>query len=273
MILGILPQPTRVNFKRFPTYLQKFGIDKTNSSIDRAAKKGIPVTPLSVENAERFRKRINSIEQADQTGSTTRITGPIKSALDSEFDIAAKALEASGSEDIARAAKNARNSHIALKTEFDEKGIVDRLTAESNRKSRIPKIEESQVYSKLIAKSTPIEQFDRLISSLDRAGSKGKLAKNSMKSQMILDLVDSGFAAGSRKIKGERIFGASAFNKRFDQIEPKLKSLMSKQEFARLKKARDVSKNLVPPSGAIPKGSAGLFIDSLNNPWNICHAR
>lgn len=251
-------------FQAMSNLLTEFGVDKTNSSIDRAAKQGIPVTPLSVENAERFRKRLNAIEQADQTGTTARIIGPIKSALDSEFDLAAKALEESGSEDIARAAKNARNSHIALKTEFDEKGIVDKLISSSSRKSKIPKIESSNVYSKLIANSTPIEQFDSLLSSLDRAGSKGKLAKNSIKSKMILDLIDSGFAAGSRKIKGENVFGASAFNKRFDQLEPKLRSIMSKQEISKLNKIRDISKDLVPPSGAIPKGSSGFFIDALN---------
>ena len=251
-------------FKAVSDLLTEFGIDKTNASIGRMESQGIPITPLSVENAERFRKRLNAIEQADNTGSTSRITGPIKTQLDSEFDIAAKALEANGSEDIARAAKNARNSHIALKTEFDEKGIVDRLTANASRGSKVPKIEESQVYSKIIANSTPIEQFDSLITSLDRAGSKGKLAKNSIKSRMILDLIDSGFAAGSRKIKGERVFGGNAFSKRFAQIEPKLKSLMSESEFARLSKIKEISKDLTPPSGAIPKGSAGLFIDTMN---------
>ena len=251
-------------FQAISNLLTEFGVDKTNLSVERAIKQGIPIEPLSVSNAERFRKRLNAIEQADPTGATSRITAPLKAAMDSEFDIAAKALEASGSEDIARAAKNARNSHIALKTEFDEKGIVDRLTANASRKSNIPKIEDSQVYSKLIASNTPIEQFDRLVFSLDRAGSKGKTAKNSIKSQMVLDLIDSGFGAGSRKIKGEKVFGASAFNKRFDQIEPKLKSIMSPVEFSRLKRARAISADMVPPSGAMPKGSAGLFIDLVN---------
>lgn len=252
-------------FQAISNLLTEFGIDKTNASVSRLSKQGIPITPLSVENAERFRKRLNSIEQSDQTGNTARITGPIKESMDSEFDLAAKALEESGSEDIARAAKNARQSHIALKTEFDQKGLVDRLVSTSGRGSRVPKIEESQVYTKLIANNTPIEQFDSVIKSLDRAGSKGRLAKNSIKAQMVLDLIDSGFAAGSRKIQGNRVFGATAFNKRFDQLKPKLESVMSKQDIARLDKIRNISENLVPPSGALPKGSAGFFIDALSN--------
>jgi hypothetical protein len=81
---------------------------------------------------------------------------------------------------------------------------------------------------------------------------------------MVLDLVDSGFQAGSRKIQGERVFGANAFAKRFDDLEPKLKSLMSDQEFTKLKAMRNDAEDLMPPAGAVPKGSAGFFIDALN---------
>lgn len=251
-------------FQAISTLLGEFGVDATPSTQARLANQGINVTPLSVANAERFRVRLNNIESADPTGNTARITGPIKRALDEEFDIAAKALEAQGSEDVARAAKNARQSHIALKTEFDEKGMVDRLIAPSRRGSQVPKIEESQVYTKLVANSTPIEQFDSVVKSLDRAGSKGRMAKNAIKSQMVLDLIDSGFNAGSRKVQGDRIFGTTAFNKRFDQLKPKLKSVLSKEEFARLEKLRKNTEDLVPPSGSLPKGSAGFFIDALN---------
>lgn len=90
----------------------------------------------------------------------------------------------------------------------------------------MPSIEESQVYSKLVAKSTPIEQFDKVIKSLDRAGGRGRFAKNSMKAEFILDLMDSGYGASSRKIQGERTFGANAFVKRYDQLEPKLKKYL-----------------------------------------------
>ena len=250
-------------FKAISGLLSEFGLDSTPASIARMSKAGIDITPLSVANAERFRKRLNNIEAADQTGSTSRITGPLKNSLDDEFDIASRALEVNGIPSVSKAAKEARQSHIALKTEFDEKGIVDQLTRTKGRQSSIPNVETSNVYSKVISPSTSIEQVDGLMKSLKRAGSKGKSAINTMRAEVMLDLIDSGFNAASRKIKGQRTFGANAFGKRFDKLEPKLKSILSPMEFAKLNRMRKNAEDLVPPSGAVPKGSAGFFIDSL----------
>lgn len=244
--------------------LNEFGFDLTDEGIRKAAQGGYDIDPLSVSNIEEFRQGLNAIERADQTGATKVIIGPLKDSLDAEFDLASKALQEGGSPDVARAAKEARQSHAALKTEFDEKGLTKQLIDTKGYQSRLPKIEESQVYNKLAAKSTPIENFDRVVKSLDRAGTKGKRAKSQIKSQMVMDLLDSGFSAKSRKIDGEQIFGANAFATRFDSLEPKLKSIMSDSEFNKLKKLRDDANDLIPPSGALPKGSAGFFIEALD---------
>lgn len=251
-------------FSAIDGLMNEFGFDLTDEGIKKAAKGGYDIEPLSVSNIEEFRQAINRIEQADQTGATKNITGPLKSALDDEFDIASKALQEGGSPDVARAAKEARQSHAALKTEFDEKGLTKQLIDTKSFQSRLPKVEDSQVYSKLVAKATPIESFDRVVKSLDRAASKGKRAKNQIKSQMVMDLLDSGFSAKSRKINGEQVFGANAFASRFDALEPKLKSILSDSEFKKLSKLRADAKDLIPPSGAMPKGSAGFFIEALD---------
>lgn len=244
--------------------ISEFGLDLSDESIKNAARNGIEIQELTVSNAERMRKRLNNIEKSDQTGNTARFTGPMKDALDSEFDLASKALQENGSPDVARAAKEARQSHSALKTEFDEKGLTSQLIENKSYQSRIPKVEESQVYNKLITSSTPIESFDRVVASLNRAGTKGKRAKSQIQSQMIIDLLDSGFSAKSRKINGEQVFGANAFASRFDKLEPKLKSIMEPEQFKRLKKLRSDANDLIPPSGALPKGSAGFFIEALD---------
>ena len=244
--------------------IAEFGLDLSDEALKGAAKEGIEIQELSVSNAERMRKRLNNIEKSDPTGNTSRFTGPMKDALDSEFDLASKALQENGNPDISRAAKEARQSHAALKTEFDEKGLTSQLIDNKSYQSKLPKIEESQVYAKLVTDSTPIESFSRVIKSLDRAGTRGSKAKNQIKAQMVMDLIDSGFNASTRKIKGERVFGANAFAKRFDKLEPKLKSIMTDTEFKQLSKLRNDANDLVPPSGAMPKGSAGFFIEALN---------
>lgn len=240
--------------KALTNLLAEFGLGR---SID-----GVPVEQLTVSNFERFRKRLNAIEKSDKEGNTSRIIGPIRKAADAEFEVAAKALEQSGKPDVALAAKNARLSHVAYKTEFDDKSMVSQLIADKSFNSRIPSIEESQVYSKLVAKSTPIEQFDRVVKSLRKEGAKGDFALRTIKSEMVLDLLDSSYNAASRTIQGERVFSGSAFSKRFDQLEPKLKKAFTPEEFSRLKAMRKQAEDLVPPSGAIPKGSAGFFIDA-----------
>lgn len=244
--------------------LNEFGFDLTDEGIKKAAKGGYDIEPLSVSNIEDFRKSLNAIEKADQTGTTSTIIGPLKSALDNEFELASKALQENGAPDVARAAKEARQSHTALKTEFDEKGLTKQLIDTKGYQSKLPKIEESQVYSKLVAKATPVESFDRVVKSLDRAGNKGKRAKAQIQSQMVMDLLDSGFSAKSRKINGEQVFGANAFATRFDVMEPKLKAIMTEAQFNKLKKLRNDANDLIPPSGALPKGSAGFFIEALD---------
>lgn len=261
-------------FKAISGLLSEFGLDASPASIERMRKGGIDITPLSVANAERFRKRLNNIEAADQTGSTSRITGPLKDALDTEFNMASRALEVNGSPSVSRAAKEARQSHIALKTEFDEKGIIDQLTRTKGRQSSIPNVEESNVYNKVVSPSTSIEQVDKLVKSLERAGSKGKIAIRTMRAEVMLDLIDSGFNAASRKVKGQRTFGANAFGKRFDKLEPKLKAILSPSEFSKISKMRKNAEDLIPPSGAVPKGSAGFFIDSLEKMgvWSLVNS-
>lgn len=244
--------------------IAEFGLDLSDEGVKNAARSGADIQELSVANAERMRKRLNNIEKSDPTGNTARFTGPMKDALDSEFDLASKALQENGSPDVARAAKEARQSHAALKTEFDEKGLTSQLIDNKSYQSRIPKVEESQVYAKLVTSSTPIESFTRIVKSLDRAGTRGSKAKNQIKAQMVMDLIDSGFNASTRKIKGERVFGANSFAKRFDKLEPKLKAIMSDAEFSKLSKLRKDANDLVPPSGAMPKGSAGFFIEALD---------
>lgn len=243
--------------------LAEFGIDKSLEAKAHLDRHGIEVRPWSVKTNEALRKRINNIIDSDQTGNTARVLGPIKKAIDAEFESAAKALEAGGVEDVARAAKQARLANREFKVEMDDAGMVKQLIDTKGKQNNIPKIEDSNVYAKLVAKSTPIEQFKNVVSSLGRAASKGKTAIGQIKSRMILDLVDSGFGAKSRKIKGENVFGANAFASRFDDMKPKLEAIFTKAEMQKLNDLRKNAKDLTPPAGTTPKGSAGFFIDAL----------
>lgn len=221
------------------------------------------IEPLSVANFERFRKRLNNIAKSDISGETQRVVAPIKKALDDEIDVVTKSLIQKGAPEVSELAKDARNAHIALKTEFDPKALTDRLVASKARGSNTPKFEESQVYQQLSSKSTPVEQFDNVVKSLGETA-QGKKAIADIKNRMLLDIIDSAYGGGSRKIGGERTFGSKAFQNKFSDLKPKLEKVFSPAEMKRLDNMNKIAESIQVPSGAVPKGSAGLFVETLN---------
>ena len=244
--------------------LNEFGIIDP-SDIEGFLKSGGDIEPLNLGNFEDFRKILVDIEKADQSGTMSRIIIPIKKALDEEIDIASKSLEGVGGE-IAEAAKEARRSHIALRTEFDQAKMTSKLIDSVKRGSSKAKIEGSQVMDKLMAKATPIEEVDRVLESLRKAGPDGHRAIREMQGRAVLDLLDSAFTAQSRQVAGTRVFGATPYSKQFEKLRPKLESLFKgdKAGFKRLENVYKIAQDIIPPNAAIPKGSAGFLIDALS---------
>lgn len=223
---------------------------------------GEDINPLSIKNYESMRQELNEIVKADP--SMAVVVNPIKKALDDTMDDAMEAIIKSGNPNISETAKEARRAFIALKTEFDDKAMTDILIQPKARWSSTPKVEQSQVYQKLMANSTPVEQFDNVITSLKKEGAQGSKALNDMKAKMMLDIVDSAFSASSRQIDGVPVFGAAAYQKALENMRPKLEKVLSKQELKRLENLDTIAKAVQPPSGAVPVGSAGFFVDVLN---------
>jgi len=217
---------------------------------------------LSIGNFERFRKRLNAIERMDQSGQIKLATGPLKRALDSEITIITDSLIKHGGPKISQMAKDARKSHIALMTEFDPKAMTSKLI-DNKRNSNVANTENSQVYQSLTSKSTSIEQYNQVIDSLNKSGNSGKKAIADLKNRLILDVIDSAYGAGTRKIKGQRTFGSAAYKKAIDNLRPKMEKVFGKAEMTRIDNIYDIAERIQTPSGAVPKGSAGFFIDVM----------
>lgn len=246
--------------------LVEFGVNRSNEALEAAAKSGVKpesIKPLSLSNFESFRKRLNNIVAADRTGAIANIAGPIKQALDEEVDMMAKVLEISPIEEVAKAAKDARRAHAALKTEFDDKAITAKLTDRASWGSNEPKVYASQVYQQVMAKSTPIEQTNKLIKSLNNSGPAGKLAINELRGQAVLDLLDSAMKAKSNKINGQLIFNGNAFAQAFTKNEAKIKALFAGDDAAmkRLENMVARAKDITPAARMTPKGSADVNMD------------
>lgn len=245
--------------------LVEFGIKQEEEVVADALKRGIKPQALGLDNFESFRKRLNNIERSDISGAISNITGPIKRALDDEIDLASRALEGAGG-DIAQTAKAARKANALYKTEFDQAKITSKLIDSVKRGSTQPKIEASKAYDKVMAKGAPIEDLQRVLESLGKEGALGERAIKELQGKAVLDLVDSAFSAQSRQIQGSRVFGATPYSKQFEALKPKLDILFAnnKGDLNRLNNLYNRAQDIIPPSGAVPKGSAGYFIDALN---------
>lgn len=246
--------------------LVEFGVLRDNQALEMAAKSGIrpeDIKVLGLDNQESFRKRLNLIAASDKSGAISNIIGPIKNALDNEVDEMSKALELSPNQNVAEAAKAARRANIALKQEFDAKSITSKLIDRASWGSNEPKVYASKVYQTIMANSSPIEQTKALVSSLEKAGSTGRIALKEMRGQAVMDLLDSAMKAQSNKINGQYIFNGNNFAKAFDANKEKI-ALLFKDDQQAYKKLQNIvarSRDITPSARMTPKGSADVNMD------------
>lgn len=244
--------------------LTKYGLKEPT---EKAIEAGFEPVPLTIANSERFRKTLNAISRGDQTGAVNVAIGPIKEALDSELDELAGVLKAQGvSAEIFEPLKQARKTVRQIKTEFSPQSLIGRII--DVKKDGVTQITEaSKVYDKIIGKATPVEGVRGIMKSLAKSP-KGEQTIASLQATTIFDLIDAGFGTESRKISGIKTFNPIAFKRRLKSIGPaKLKAIFRNNPEA-LKKINNIDKissELVPPAGAVPKGSASVILDLMNN--------
>jgi hypothetical protein len=244
--------------------LVKYGIKPAAEGVE------VATTPLNIENVERFRKTLNSIERSDQTGASSVAIGPIKRALDDELELMTEAGVGIPPA-LRETLKQARTAVRQEKTEFSPQAIAGRLSG-LKRDGVTPIIEASRVAPKLLGPSGTKEDLLRTMQTLSKAGDKGKQAIGDLQSTAILQIMDNAFDAGTRQIDGVNTFGAGAYKKAVDKIgKDKLNILFANNPTA-LKKINNISAvaKLIQPSGAaIPKGSAMANLEIANKLFGL----
>lgn len=240
--------------------LTKYGLKEAAEGTD------VAVTPLAVDNAERFRKSLNAIERGDTTGAAKVATMPIKEALDEELDLMVDAAGSSIPSSLLESLQKARGVTREIKTEFSPQAMAGRLI-DVKRDGVTPVIEASTVSRRLLGPAGTIEDMKRTMQSLAKSGEKGKQAIGDLQATAIMDMMEAGFGASSRKIDGVPTLGPAAFQKALNKIgDKKLNILFSnnKDALSRLKNLGKISGSIQAQAGAIPKGSASVILDSLN---------
>lgn len=246
--------------------LLKFGIGEEQEIAD-FIESGGKVTPLNLQNAERFRKTLNNIGSADPTMQAATI--PLKKALDDEFDLALGALEEAGKgSNVGEIAQKARATTRQIKTEFSPQSVTGKLI-DVKRDGVTPVVEASNVLDQVFRKGSrsKIEDLNRTITSLKRAGSKGQQALRDLQSAAVMRFIDESLGAATRNIDGERVLSGAQVQRAIDKFGEKELDVLFQDKPDIRKKLNDIRKmaeDITTPSGAVPKGSASVILDLTN---------
>jgi hypothetical protein len=232
---------------------------------DEMIEAGFTPEVLTIENFDDLRQTLKAIARKDQSGATDVYIIPIVERMDKELDSIASTLESQGfDKSITEPLKQARKTVQQLKTEFSPQAITGRLIG-VKRDGVTPVIEASKAYSKLAAE--PVESVRRTIQSLTKAGEKGQHAIADLQTTTMLDLISAGFGTESRKINGVKVFNPIAFKNRIKSLgSDKLAAIFgsNKQALNKINNIEKIASDLIPPAGAMPKGSASVIMDLMN---------
>ena len=231
-------------------------------------KKGIEPEILTATNFEDFRQTINQIEKkAKQQGQESVLvaSGPIKRALDAEIDGLAESLKMQGFPDeIIEPLKQARERVRTLKTEFSPKSAAGKLI-DVKPDGVTAVTEASKLYnSNIAAKSIPVENVRKIMSTLRKAGDKGKAAIGSLQSTVMMDIINAGYGTKSKQINGKAVFNPIAFKNRVEAIgKDKMKSIFfdNPEMLKKINNIDKISSILIRNAKIEPKGSSSTILD------------
>ena len=252
---------------RLESILTHYGIVTDGDAVQRYSKGttlGRPnkIRPLSVGNLEAFRQELNLLARGDSSGAVNVATGPIIKALDNETRIVDGALREAGVDvDAIPALVEARETVRTLKTEFSPQSIVGKLTS-FKPDGRTPTIEASKAAGNVLRE--PIENLQRVVASLEKAGADGEKVINHMQSKVVFDALEQALKGASRKINGIPTINGNQFHKHLDKIGRDRIDLLfasNKEAFNRLQALRGVAVDMMPSAAAMPKGSASVNLD------------
>lgn len=256
------------NYNALQDALAEFGLSDDPAAIKRLADEGVTPEQLNIVNFEEFRQSLNVIRKSDESGNVSSVLTPIIKEVDRQIKIATDTLMTSGNPDLAAIAKDARSAWQTYKKEFDPQSLAETLTKEKPR-STIPFTEVSQVYDKVSAKGLPVEQVNRLLDTLEGEGARGNRAISQLQSNVVADLLDSGFTGSTNKIGGKPVVSGPALYKRFydEKFNQKIKSIYrnNPEGYKQLEDLVSTANDITPGKFESVKGSGNVILDLASN--------
>ncbi len=209
------------------------------------------VTPLTLSNAEEFRKALNKAVGADQTGSAKSVVSELDKQIATVID---QGVEG-GRTTAFKTAREAAKEQIQT---FKSKDVIDDLVS-FKRGTSTPKVDPETVINK-IAKGdkavTNIRKVKQIL--LSNPTEQTKRAWRSIQAETVGDILSQAINKDTLEISGARL------NSAMKKFKPEaLQELLGKKQFAALKQLqKTVGDATIPPPGTT--NPSGTFTKMLN---------
>jgi len=209
------------------------------------------VTPLTLNNAEEFRKALNKAVGADQTGSAKAVVGELDKQIATVID---QGVEG-GRTTAFKTAREAAKQQIQT---FKAKDVIEDLTG-FKRGTSTPKVDPETVINKIVKGDkavTNIRKIKQIL--LENPTDQSKRAWRSIQAEMIGDILGQSINKQTLEISGARL------NTAISKVKPEaLRELLGKKQFAELKRLqRVIGDATIPPPGTT--NPSGTFTKFLN---------
>ena len=222
---------------------------------------------LTIDTYDDLQQSLKLLMRGDQSGGAAVAFAPIIDAIEKEADNMVDVLSKNANipADVLAPLKAARETVKTMKTEFAPQSTANKMISAKKNGGDAQMVEASRVYDTLFSGGTRVEDTRRLVKTLMKQEG-GDDALGALQSNVVMDLINSGFTTESRKIKGKRVFNPIAFRKRFEKMnsEGKLTAIFAnnKDALKKLETFDSIAGDLIPPDKTVPKGSAvGVLMD------------
>ena len=135
-----------------------------------------------------------------------------------------------------------------------------------------PTIEASKAVEKVIGKNIPIENLQRTVDSLNKAGKSGKNGIRALQASVVLKALDNALKAATIKTGGIQTITPNQFVKSLNDFGTDRLDLLFANNKGALKKLQALKKTaeeITPPAATVPKGSAPIILDAIKRVGNL----
>lgn len=217
------------------------------------------VTPLTLNNAEEFRKALNKAVGADITGSAKQVVSELDKQIAQVID---QGVE-SGRTAAFQTARQAAKKQIQT---FKAKDVIDDLVS-FKKGTSTPKVDPETVINKIVKGDKAVTNIRKIKQVLlENPTAESKRAWRSIQAETVGDILGQAINKDTLEVSGARL------NSAIKKYKPEaLKELLGKKQFAELKRLQQVvgDATIPPPGTTNPSGTFNRLLNMAERLGNF----